>query len=164
MRQGDLFEPSLPYAGTSGAVGVATSQERAAENDKPGGKTSKHQATALDLLERAGVFGLTVVELRSHALFTGHHGDASSALTNLHMDERIVRLSERRDRAHVYVLPEHRQLRPTMPYESQRKVIGISDKGARRAAVEYIREKRRSGDPDAMALAQFLRSALEAPH
>jgi hypothetical protein len=59
----------------------------------------------ISALEVRGSTGVTVVDMRR--MFSWHHGQASSALTNLHKAGRIVRLAEKRDRCKVYVLPEH---------------------------------------------------------
>jgi hypothetical protein len=45
-----------------------------------------------------------------------HHGQASGALSVLHKEGRIARLTERRNRCAVYVLPEYVQGRETSPH------------------------------------------------
>ena len=55
-----------------------------------------------------------------------HHGAASGALSALHAKGEIVCLQEKRDRCHVYVLPEHAGDRPIRP---QGRVQGTPDVG-----------------------------------
>lgn len=160
MRQGDLFEPSLTYDRTSGSVHTDTSKAQTAKKDA-GGATGKRQAFTLKYAQRAGASGITVVDLREHPGFIGHHGEASSSLTNLHKDDRIVRLSECRNQSHVYVLPEFVNGREVLPFRSQRSFLPIDNLGARRAAVDYIRAHQGSDDPGERALALHLRASLE---
>ena len=95
--------PVKPYAGTSGHSGGATSEERALREDADG-TTGKRQALVLDLLRDWGENGMTVREVLHE---TGlHHGQASSALTHLHKGGLAARLTERRSKCFVYVLPE----------------------------------------------------------
>lgn len=95
--------PSLPYAGTSGWSGSDTSRERAVRDDKTG-VTGRRQAKLLGILAERGNEGITWRELSQ---ITGdHHGTASGALSVLHKEGRIDRLTVRRGRCKVYVLPE----------------------------------------------------------
>jgi hypothetical protein len=96
--------PSVTYAGTSGHSGTDTSRERAEREDNDG-VTSQVQRKVLQSLKFRGVYGNTVAELRD-TLWMHHHGQVSSALTNLHRAGRIARLSDKRNRCKVYVLPE----------------------------------------------------------
>lgn len=99
-----MDDTSLPYAGTSGWSGSDTSRERA-ERDDGDGTTSKRQRLTLTLLDSAGRSGLTWREL---SRLTGwHHGQASGVLSVLHLDDRIVRLEERRGRCAVYTTRDH---------------------------------------------------------
>lgn len=92
----------LPYNGSSGWSGSATSRERARGRDSSG-LTGRNQQMALWLIGDAGVMGLTWREL---GLVTGwHHGTASGVLSNLHAGGRVARLRLSRDRCRVYVLP-----------------------------------------------------------
>lgn len=94
--------PVLPYAGTSGWAGSTTSKERAVRNDSDG-TTGRNQRTTVEHLVNAGTRGLTWKELGD---LTGwHHGTASGALSVLHKAGTIARLTERRNRCAVYVLP-----------------------------------------------------------
>ena len=93
----------LPYAGTSGWSGTDTSEERARTADT-NGTTRNNQARAIKRLSMACAVGLTWKDLAS---LTGwHHGTASGVLSVLHKDGVVARLTERRSRCKVYVLPE----------------------------------------------------------
>lgn len=96
--------PETPYAGTSGWSGSQTSRERAETEDR-GGVTSQRQEQVLAGLGMVGTRGLTWKELAGSQGW--HHGQASGALSTLHKTGHIARLTERRDRCQVYVLPEH---------------------------------------------------------
>jgi hypothetical protein len=111
----DLIEhPSLTYpeadgTSTTGHSGTDTS---AAQARSP--KRAKAQQIVLAYLTRREVRGATVAELRQWYP-SMHHGSISSALTNLHRDGRLARLEEKRDRCHVYVVPEFANGRATQP-------------------------------------------------
>jgi len=99
----NLFDlPVLPYAGTSGHSGSAASAERARRDDRDG-TTTRRQRQVIDHLARQAVYGATWKDLA--AWYRWHHGQASGALSVLHKAGAIVRLVERRDRCHIYVLP-----------------------------------------------------------
>lgn len=66
-----------------------------------------------DAARRAGCNGVTVAELRD--IMHLHHGSASSVLSTLHDQGRLTMLDERRNRCHVYVVPEHAGGRPEAP-------------------------------------------------
>lgn len=105
--------PVLPYGATSGWSGSDTSRERAENADRTG-KTAKNQTDVLRLIREAGADGLTWRDL---ARLTGtHHGTASGALSGLHKTGQIARLTERRDRCQIYVLPANVNGRPTSEY------------------------------------------------
>jgi len=101
-------QPVLPYPDavtgmSSGWSGSETSANRAHRNDTTG-VTAKRQRETLRLLEWKGAEGLTWLQL---AQITGmHHGSASGALSTLHKAGRIARLTERRGRSAIYVIPE----------------------------------------------------------
>lgn len=94
---------ALPYAGTSGWSGTDTSLDRAVALDTSG-RTSARQDAALRLLNEQGARGVTWQELG--AALGVHHGSSSNVLSVLHKEGRIARLSEKRDRCKVYVLPD----------------------------------------------------------
>lgn len=120
----DVEPPILPYAGTSGWSGTATSRDRALAADRDG-TTSKRQRTALAHLASSLDHGRTWREL---ATITGwHHGQASGVLTILHKAGRIARLTERRQRCRVYVLPEHVDGRETEPYSPRVQPASVEE-------------------------------------
>lgn len=99
----NLFDPDLPilpYAGTSGHSGSATSEERARRDDS-NGTTAHRQLLAINYLAWRGIKGATWKEFAEYAGL--HHGQASGVLSVLHKDDRIVRLKERRHKCAVYV-------------------------------------------------------------
>lgn len=104
------FEPELPYAGTSGWSGSDTSRDRAISADK-NGITKRRQFQSMMQLQNAGTNGLTWRELAD--LLDSDHGPISGVLSNLHKGGRIARLSLKRQRSKVYVLPEYIQGRAT---------------------------------------------------
>lgn len=96
--------PSLPYAGTSGWSGSDTSRSRALTDDASG-VTANRQSKVLRILGDLEFHGVTWKELSEQ---TGeHHGSTSGALSALHKDGAIARLTETRNRCKVYVLPEY---------------------------------------------------------
>ena len=98
----------LPYAGTSGWSGSEASRERA-ETEDADGTTSIRQTTVLKILGDRGRLGCTWKELS--AVTGWHHGQATGVLSVLHKTGRLCRLTEKRGRCSVYVLPEHVQER-----------------------------------------------------
>lgn len=122
-----LDEPVLPYAGTSGWAGSDTSLERAIDADKSG-TTSKRQITVIEYLKTRQHKGMTWKELADRTNW--HHGTASGALSVLHKAGYITRLTERRDRCQIYVLPEYVDGRETQDYKpnaSARMLMSILD-------------------------------------
>lgn len=112
-----MSEPLLPYNGSSGWSGTATSMERAERADSSG-TTGIRQGQTRRSLAAAAARGLTWRELAG--LRNWHHGQASAVLTVLHKTGQIERLIERRDRCMVYVLPEYVAGRETSPYRPNR--------------------------------------------
>lgn len=110
--------PELPYAGTSGHSGGDTSRERA-ERDDGDGTTTHRQRTVMDYLSRRLDHGATWKEVGSR--FGWHHGQASGVLSVLHKTGHIERLTERRDRCSVYVLPEYVAGRDTIAHGGKPK-------------------------------------------
>lgn len=100
----DMEQPITPYAGTSGWSGSAASEERAKTEDADG-TTSERQRRVLSMVKSWGHNGVTVKEVRE--TLNLHHGQASSALSVLHKVGLLARLSDKRDRCHVYVLPDN---------------------------------------------------------
>lgn len=103
----------LPYAGTSGWSGSATSRERALEADRSG-VTGQRQKDVLAYLAGAGYYGATWPEIAD--VLDAHHGTASGALSVLHKTGHIARLTERRGRCKVYCLPVYVAGRATEPH------------------------------------------------
>ena len=86
--------------GTGGWSGADTSRDRA-EHERDSGKLSQRLVLILHALDIAGARGATWKEL---ADFTGwHHGRVSSALTNLHKQQKAFTLKTRRNNCHPYV-------------------------------------------------------------
>lgn len=102
---------STPYAGTEGFSGTDTSRDRA---ESKAASARRRQRAMLGFLAVQGRHGATVVDVKRAARLTGrpapefeHHGTASGTLSILHRAGKVARLVETRDKAHVYVLPEH---------------------------------------------------------
>lgn len=110
----------LPYAGTSGHSGGATSAERAVREDSTG-ITADRQAETLRTLAEWEGNGITWKELAGENQW--HHGQASGVLSVLHKVGKIARLTERRQKCFVYVLPEHVNGRDTQPHGRKRPVL-----------------------------------------
>jgi hypothetical protein len=121
----ESFEaPVLPYNGTSGWSGSATSESRAKSEDA-NGSTSKRQQITHDHLNRAGMQGLTWKEL---AELTGwHHGQATAVLSVLHKEGVIARLTGRRNACEPYCLPKYVQGRDTAPHGRSKAKAGVED-------------------------------------
>ena len=109
---------STPYAGTEGFSGTDTSRERA---ETKAASAKRRQNAMLRYLAARGVKGATVVDVKRAPTESAgpmlprefaHHGTASGTLSILHRAGAIARLVETRDKAHVYVLPEHIDGRP----------------------------------------------------
>lgn len=133
--------PLLPYAGTSGWSGTDTSRDRALREDADG-TTSERQRRALIELGYVGSAGLTWHELARRTEW--HHGQASGVLSVLHKEGRIVRLVEKRDRCHVYVIPAHQNGREADAYlpraSTEDQALALA-KEALLAALELIEER-----------------------
>lgn len=132
--------PLTPYdaGSSSGWSGSDTSQERAIEADRSG-KTKARQLTALWWLEQSGHDGMTWKELDT-ATGWRHHGTTSGALSVLHMEHRIARLTgkpNRRNRCDVYVLPENVAGRETAEQGRNKPTATLTD--GEREAVEAAR-------------------------
>lgn len=104
--------PELPYAGTSGAS--EASREARVWLDQHG-ITAASQRGVWAAVRAAREVGATVAELRDgpveHPTLgpvgLGHHGRVSGALAVLHLRGHLAMLAEKRQKCHVYVLPEH---------------------------------------------------------
>jgi len=100
----DDVSVSLPYNGSSGWSGTDTSRDRAISLDAKG-DTKAVQSYIMNLLYVRDARGATWREIADLTLW--HHGTVSGALSVLHKTERIARLTEKRGRCRVYVLPEY---------------------------------------------------------
>jgi hypothetical protein len=98
----DFSLPVTPYAGTSGWKGSEASHDRVIEDDADG-TTSKRQKETLISLGAAGIRGLTWKELGE--IYGWHAGQSSGCLSVLHLEGMVCRLTERRNRCSIYVLP-----------------------------------------------------------
>ena len=106
-------EPSLPYDGTEGFSGSDTSAERA-RSDATDGTAGRRQRAVLDYLTGVSWYGATWSEVAT--ALSLHHGQASASLSALHQADRIARLSQRRGRSQIYVMPEYVGERATAPF------------------------------------------------
>jgi len=93
----------LPYNGTSGWAGSNASHERQMMIDETG-ETGKRQKQVIGELNHLGNYGATWREIAT-ALGL-HHGQASAALSILHREGLIARLTEKRAKCSIYVLPK----------------------------------------------------------
>lgn len=114
----DNLQPVTPYAGTSGWSGSTSSRDRALQDDTSG-VTSERQLKVLELLEEAGAEGLTWGDISE--ILDLHHGQASNALSVLHMERYISRLTERRGKSQIYVRHHYVQGRETAPHKQHTK-------------------------------------------
>lgn len=114
--------PVLPYGPTpnSGWSGSDTSRERA-EHDDATGVTGRRQRTLLTLLDAAGDRGKTWREAADGLGW--HHGQVSGALSNLHSRGLVERLTERRGRSQVYVLPRYVLGREVTPRPKRKRTV-----------------------------------------
>lgn len=123
-----LFDPAapiLPYGGTTGGTGSDASVARAAREARDGTAT-RRQHEIIDALTDAGGRGATWAELADRLGY--HHGQVSAPLSVLHQAGIIRRLSERRQRSSVYVMPEHVNGRDTAewrPNVSARLLVDV---------------------------------------
>lgn len=129
--------PVLPYAGTSGFSGSATSEERARREDSDG-TTTQRQLAAINYLKWRGVGGGTWREFAEYADL--HHGQASGVLSVLHKSGRIVRLKERRNRCAVYVTADNTAGRDVDEY---RQTITRTQIREHLATLEELLDERR---------------------
>lgn len=120
-------QAALPYAGTSGWTSSQASYDRVINEDSSG-VTNKRQKDALHHLSLARHAGLTWRELAT--TLNLHHGQVSAVLSVLHKTGQIARLSDRRNRCSVYVLPNFIEDRTTENHGNvkvNRKIQAIND-------------------------------------
>jgi hypothetical protein len=129
--------PLLPYAGTSGWSGSDTSRERAEEADASG-VTSARQTIVLELIGATETVGMTWHELTQ---LTGwHHGLASGALSVLHKTGHLARVTERRNRCQIYVLPQYVNGRETAKHGRKSDAETIAELRAQLAEAHRLLE------------------------
>lgn len=108
----------------SGYSGSKASRQRQKDEDETG-VTGFRQVAIFKTLAGFAEHGMTTGEVeRVHKV---GHGQASGALTLLHRRGAVVRLAERRNRQHVYVLPEHVNGRDQSPYRARFSVNNLSE-------------------------------------
>lgn len=98
---------------TEGHSGTETSKSRA-RDDQATGRGKARQALLLAHLDHLGRWGATIGELRNEFPDL-HHGQISSALSNLDRDGKVVMLAAERGKSHVYVLTTWRNDRDLAP-------------------------------------------------
>lgn len=108
--------PLLPYVGSSGHAGSQASRERADRQDMDGTTSERQKETLRYLMWRRGD-GATWHELAAH--LGVHHGASSALLSVLHKGGLIYRLQDKRDRCHVYVLPQYLHGRAHDPFQNR---------------------------------------------
>lgn len=96
----DAELPITPYAGSSGWSGSSTSERRAAEEDASGVTAARQRAVLIHVSD-CGEEGATWHEV-ADALGL-HHGQVTSALSNLHRSGHLIRTSRVRGRSKVYM-------------------------------------------------------------
>lgn len=120
-RYGDQVE--LPYGWSvnpsSGFAAGSETSEAARRGDDKSGRTKVRQNAVMRIVADSREYGITDVDLRK--LGVGHHGQTSSALSNLHKAGHLARLRERRDKCQIYVLPLHVNGRETVPFGRKKK-------------------------------------------
>ena len=112
------FRPSeqTPFGGsepTSGWAGSDTSKARATQADRDGTTAGRWNATQSAASE-AGPFGITYPDLCEK--YGWNHGQASGVLSTMHKAGRLSRLTTKRNKCKVYVLPDQVRDRETEPY------------------------------------------------
>lgn len=122
------YLPETPYGGTSGWSGSETSRERAEKADADG-TTSQRQSQTLDIVSSCGSRGITWRELSARQGW--HHGTASGVLSVLHKTGHLARLTQRRDRCQIYVLPVHVDGRETAPFRPNSASRALTDRETR---------------------------------
>ncbi|QHB37053.1 hypothetical protein QDA00_gp50 [Microbacterium phage Matzah] len=112
-----MSDPALEYDRTEGHNHAPASIERA-ERRAADGTASVTQTRILADLRDRGYIGSTCHEAEERLGIS--HESYSGARTNMHARGDIVRLAERRNRRHVYVLPEFRSTREEVPFKPSR--------------------------------------------
>lgn len=136
-----------------GTYGANSTASRDLERDQHASFTDQ-QSVVLALAYDAGAYGITGHDVQAA---TGW-GDSpkSRAMSNLLRDGKLVRLTEKRDRGSVHVLPEHVGGREVEPYRS------ISEKHYQRGNGDGLEEGWLMGVQDAFTAVEDSDSLGEA--
>lgn len=153
-------EQITPYGRKgSGYSGTAASKQRQKDEDATG-VTGFRQIAIFKTINGMKDHGMTCSEVeRVHGL---GHGQASGALTLLHRRGAVARLTERRNRQQVYVLPEFVKGRDESPYRARFNVNNVSEaevmmmQDAVAAAFRKEMQDRTGESPSALAVAAVL--------
>ena len=133
------------YFTGSGSVKIDTSVDSEFYRDSSG-ITDENQKFVLRNLESLGSKGATALEL-SIVNWSVTKARISTALTNLHISDKIERLSERRGHHYVYVLRKFIHGREVRPYTPQSYHLHTEEAILRAEALSlYLHD--RSIDPD----------------
>ena len=148
--------PVTPYNGTGGWSGTDTSEARAQWMIESG-ELSNTQRGVVQHLSTAKAYGATWKEIRLPDKNGGfmHHGSISGALSNLHKNGRISRLTSKREGCLVYVLNEWvqgRELSAPKKHKKRRSVFRLDplqDKLEKRDKIMALLISRRLDQPTA---------------
>lgn len=143
----------------SGHSGSETSRERQQEQDGTG-VTGFRQQQVVKLLRQWKAHGMTSGELE--AKLTVGHGATSAALSVLHKAGHVVRLTERRNRQQVYVLPAFVNGRDEAPHRPRFNVNNLDD-GQISELEDAVRHEwnTRLGEPDAKPATLAVQAVLD---
>jgi DNA-binding MarR family transcriptional regulator len=107
--------------------------------------TSKRQQAVLDALDRRWRHGATWKELGEELDL--HHGAISGVLSTLHKQGYICRLTERRSRSQIYILPKYVNQRETEDFKPNvsarllNEILRELDADLSRGSVSLARER-----------------------
>src|SRR5690606_19903550 len=114
---------ALPYAGTSGWSGSDASREATEERDRSG-RTGEVQSAVWQWTWGRGQWRAPVLAWRE-PFPQWPHGRICSALTCLHKSGRLLRLTQKRDRASICVAPAWQMGRATVPPKVKRRTKSV---------------------------------------
>lgn len=120
--------------GTPGWSGSSTSREASTHP-----RVAPTQDRVHNVVIDAAELGTTQSE--ASALLNLGHGTVSGALTRLHRAGKITRLTERRNKQQVYILPEHvngRQKAPYRPQTGTKPVVSASEVEETVRCIDFI--------------------------
>lgn len=157
-----LEQATLPYPDPDGTMtggwsGSEASHDRAVA-EATDGTLAKRQRQVLAFVAGSGTLGVTW-KFVAYSLNL-HHGQASGALSNLHKAGLIDRLTERRERCSVYVMPEFTDGRPTAPYgrrkPAEQAEVGYDEGDLTRAYERGRKEGLEAADRETLEFVQRL--------